>query len=237
MSIEETNKLRAKLGLKPLTADSDSSASKKPSDPSKPNTYIDKETYEEFEHKPASNLGEQREQKEFRRKLEEQREKRRLLERLEQLKKKEKEEGEEEDDEESADVWLRRIKEREEARKKAALLEEMDRQFEEDDESTTVTRPAHRAPNNKAYSEKNLSGFKVEHDVNYFKEGQQTILTLKDRAIVKGSGENLELDDDEDVLVNVNIADDERAAKNIEARKKRPDYNPYDDFDEDGNVR
>lgn len=59
---------------------------------------------------------------------------------------------------------------------------------------------------------------------------------MKDRAILRGKGDNLELDEDEDALVNVNIADDERAAKFVELRKKRPDYNPYDDFDEDGNV-
>ena len=54
---------------------------------------------------------------------------------------------------------------------------------------------------------------------------------------MRGSGENVELDDDEDALVNVNIIDSERAAKNLELRKKKPGYNPYDDFDEDGNVR
>lgn len=53
---------------------------------------------------------------------------------------------------------------------------------------------------------------------------------------MRGSGDNLELDEDEDALVNVNIVDHERAAKNVELRKKKPDYNPYDDFDEDGNV-
>lgn len=53
---------------------------------------------------------------------------------------------------------------------------------------------------------------------------------------MRGSGENVELDDDEDALVNVNIIDSERAAKNVELRKKKPGYNPYDDFDEEGNV-
>jgi len=47
------------------------------------------------------------------------------------------------------------------------------------------------------------------------------------------------LDEDfEDTLVNVNIIDDERAAKNVENKKKKPGYQAYDDseFDEYGVV-
>ena len=38
--------------------------------------------------------------------------------------------------------------------------------------------------------------------------------------------------------MNVNIADDERNKQNVENKKKRPDYNPYDDasIDEYGMV-
>ena len=45
-------------------------------------------------------------------------------------------------------------------------------------------------------------------------------------------------DDDEDVLINVNIIDDERAEKNVDNKKKKPDYKPYDEpeFDEYGMV-
>lgn len=46
------------------------------------------------------------------------------------------------------------------------------------------------------------------------------------------------LDENEDVLLNVNIVDDEKAAKNVELKKGKPDYNPYDEeeLDELGNV-
>jgi hypothetical protein len=47
------------------------------------------------------------------------------------------------------------------------------------------------------------------------------------------------LDEEEgDTLVNVNIVDDERAAKNVENKKKKPTYQPYDEdeFDEQGMV-
>lgn len=47
------------------------------------------------------------------------------------------------------------------------------------------------------------------------------------------------LDEDaDDTLINVNIIDDERAAKNVENKKKKPGYQAYDDseFDEYGTV-
>ena len=43
----------------------------------------------------------------------------------------------------------------------------------------------------------------------------------------------LDDDDDPETLVNVNMIDAERALRNIENRKKKPDYNPYDDAEED----
>ena len=42
-----------------------------------------------------------------------------------------------------------------------------------------------------------------------------------------------------DTLINVNLVDEEKAEKNLELKKKKPDYNPYDagDVDEYGMVR
>lgn len=46
------------------------------------------------------------------------------------------------------------------------------------------------------------------------------------------------LDEDEgDVLVNVNILDEEKASKNKERKKAKPEYNPYEEeVDEFGSV-
>ena|SRR6218665_1003265 len=48
------------------------------------------------------------------------------------------------------------------------------------------------------------------------------------------------LDEDEegDTLINVNMIDDEHAAKNVENKKRKPDYRPYDEpeYDEYGMV-
>lgn len=47
------------------------------------------------------------------------------------------------------------------------------------------------------------------------------------------------LDEGEDVLLNVNMVDAEKAAKNVELKKSKPSYNPYEEeeVDELGNVR
>lgn len=57
-------------------------------------------------------------------------------------------------------------------------------------------------------------------------------------VIVKSSISGVLDEEEEDVLVNVNIVDDERAEKNVENKKKNPDYKPYDEpeFDEYGMV-
>ena len=49
----------------------------------------------------------------------------------------------------------------------------------------------------------------------------------------------LDEEGESDVLVNVNMTDDERYRQNIENKKKKPAYNPYDDsqIDEFGTVR
>ena len=38
------------------------------------------------------------------------------------------------------------------------------------------------------------------------------------------------------MLINVNMVDDERVDKNNELKKKKPEYNPYDDPEDDGFV-
>lgn len=235
LSIEETNKLREKLGLKPLSVSENKSTSDPKSADGK-KTYIDKDTNQEFEHVPAKNIAELKEQKNLREKLQEQKEKRQLVEKL--RKAKGLADSDEEDTDSSAVAWLLKVKQKEEAQKKAKLLEEMDAQLGEDDFEPTVRKSVKPKDlkSNKKYDENDLKGLRVEHDQSLIKEGHEVILTLKDRNILKGTGDYVDLDDDEeaDVLVNVNIMDDEKAVKNIENKKKKPDYQAYDDFDEDG---
>jgi U4/U6.U5 tri-snRNP-associated protein 1 len=226
--------------LKPLSVsdnkqtDAKASTSDDKSDGSK-KKYIDKDTNQEFEHVPAENIGEKKELKTFKDKLEEQREKRKLLDKLSKTKSIGNDLDEEDVD--SAQAWLKKLKQKEEANKKAKMLEEMDEQFGISDIIDEDSKKKTKA-NNKNYTANSLKGLKVEHDESAFQEGKEIILTLKDRNILKTDGGELDLDDDEeaDVLVNVNIVDDEKAAKNVENKKKQTDYKPYDDFDDEGNV-
>ena len=39
------------------------------------------------------------------------------------------------------------------------------------------------------------------------------------------------LEETDDVLVNVNIIEAEKASRNIDLRRKKPTYNPYEDMD------
>ena len=61
---------------------------------------------------------------------------------------------------------------------------------------------------------------------------------LNASAFVRATLSGVLDDDADDTLVNVNLIDDERAAKNVENKKKKPGYQAYDDseFDEYGTV-
>jgi U4/U6.U5 tri-snRNP-associated protein 1 len=89
-----------------------------------------------------------------------------------------------------------------------------------------------------------LAGIKVSHDVTAFEEGEH-ILTLKDSRILDGEGQ-LELCSfpigactdalllplacsAEDELMNLDLAGQEEDAKNIDLKRKKREYDGYDD--------
>lgn len=80
------------------------------------------------------------------------------------------------------------------------MLEELDAQFGIGE----VIESEQREKRRQQYTEKNLRGLQVDHDLNTFSEGKTVILTLKDKGV---------LDEDDDVLVNMNMLDDERYKK------------------------
>lgn len=106
------------------------------------------------------------------------------------------------------------------------MLEELDEQFG----IGQVVESELREKRRQKYTEKNLKGIRVEHDVDDISEGKSLILTLKDKEV---------LDEEDDVLVNVNMLDDERYKKNIENKKNKNPYNAYDvdELDEFGNPK
>ena len=139
--------------------------------------------------------------------------------------------GDSDDDDLSASAWIaksRKIQtEKEQAEKRAKMLEEMDQEF-----GIGNLVEEEFGTKKKDYTSKDLRGLKVQHDQAAFKEGQTVILTLQDKRI-------LDEDGDQDTLENVNIIDNEKAAQNVENKLKRPEYKPWDEpeYDEYGMLK
>lgn len=106
LSIEETNKLRAKLGLKPLQVDR----------PSKRDDGKKKDDLGEFYHKPAFNMGDKAEQEKIRLRLAEHREKRNVESKLSKVTLLSEKISDDEDD---AVTWVKRNRKLEDAKKEA----------------------------------------------------------------------------------------------------------------------
>lgn len=208
LSIEETNRIRAKLGLKPLEVNSGVS---KDGEQKKPDEDV---------HKPAISITQEKHTQKLREKMERMKEKRRLTEKLSNVKT-----LGESDSEDDMVAWVRKNrkaqKDREKAEKTAKMLEEMDEEF---GIGNLVDEEFQTKPKNN-YTSKDLKGLKVQHNTERFKEGKTVILTLQDKGVLD--------DDDDDTLVNVNMIDEEVTEKNLENKKKKPEYQPYDEADKD----
>ncbi|XP_074786358.1 U4/U6.U5 tri-snRNP-associated protein 1-like [Athene noctua] len=203
LSVEETNKLRAKLGLKPLET-----------------ATVKKEagTKEDPVAADVINPMVQRQREEIREKLAAAKEKRLLNQKLGKIKTL----GEDDPWLDDAAAWIERSRklqqEKELAEKRAKLLEEMDQEFG----VSTLVEEEFMKRKRDLYSSRDLQGLTVEHDLGAFREGETLVLTLKDKGV---------LEESEDVLVNVTLVAEEQAQENAELRKKKPPYIPYEDED------
>ncbi|SNX86826.1 related to SNU66 - component of the U4/U6.U5 snRNP complex [Melanopsichium pennsylvanicum] len=70
------------------------------------------------------------------------------------------------------------------------------------------------------YRESDLAGLRVGHDADEFDEGEERILTLRDAGV---------LDDADDELMDSALEQAERDAKNLERKKGAKEYNGLDD--------
>lgn len=225
LSIEETNKLRAKLGLKPLQLDSSSSATSVSKIDTKSisgdqSARIDgkeltahKDEWGEFLHKPAGNLSDKAQTEKLRDKLHQRKEKRQIEKKLARIRTL----GESDEEVDDISKWVERNKravdEKKAAEARAKLLEEMDKELEE--EATQKKN---------VYTNKHLKGLKVDHEMEAFSEGKTVILTLKDADVLDEQAA--------DTLINVNMVDDERYQKNVSNKKKNPLHYGYDVYDD-----
>jgi U4/U6.U5 tri-snRNP-associated protein 1 len=218
LSVDETNKLRAKLGLKPLEVGDKSD--KKRDDGKK------KDDWGEFYHKPAENWAEKAERDNFRSINTKTTQKRQLEQKLGKVKL-----LADSDSDDNVEAWVDKNRKnnmaKKEAEKRAKMLEELDEQFGVSEFVENEKREKRR----QQYGEKNLKGLQVEHDVDSFADERDVVLTLKDKGVLD--------EDPDDVLINVNMVDDEKYRKNLENKKKKIVYNAYEDqeFDELGNPK
>ncbi|OAX39563.1 SART-1-domain-containing protein [Rhizopogon vinicolor AM-OR11-026] len=187
ISLEETNKIRISLGLKPLTDDS------APAD--------DKEKQAEDNYaKQREREAKERESKKIFDRIAKVRNRRELHASLKGTTL-----GDPDGDAEDTLKWIKKAKKRDKelAKKRQQELDNLDKVFQGDE-----------------YTEKDLVGLKVSHDFEDLGEGDARILTLKDSRI---------LDNEEDELQNVEMAEEERTRKNNELKVKKRDYTGYDD--------
>ncbi|XP_067441150.1 U4/U6.U5 tri-snRNP-associated protein 1 [Thunnus thynnus] len=200
LSIEETNKLRAKLGLKPLELNENKKELGTKEDPVVAETI---------------NPVLIQKQKDMREKLAAMKEKRIQNQKLGKVKS-----LADDDWLDDTAAWVEKsrkmAKEKEMAEKRAKLLEEMDEEFG----VSSLVEEEFGQSRKDAYTSGDLKGLKVQHKVESFNEGQTVILTLQDKGV---------LEEEEDVLVNVGLVDKEKAEKNVELKKKKPDYKPYEE--------
>ncbi|CAN8103370.1 unnamed protein product [Discula destructiva] len=213
-TIEELNKVRKAMGLKPLPVPNAA--------PAPP-----KETRDDGEE-PASTI-ETREAAagdNYKKVLEAERAKREREERLAKIKK-EREKAQrfatlngkglgdlddEGDGDGDAAAWLKGMKKKQ---KKIAAA----RQQEEEAEAAAKAAA-------KDHSAKDLAGVKVGHDMSTLLDGDDQILTLKDTTV-------LENDEEGDELENLALREQEKLNDNLNLKKKRPVYDP-NDIDETG---
>ena len=214
ISIEETNRIRVSLGMKPLPV------------PGAPSGPVFKETQSTTPDEEVASTLETRQAESYDnyRKIQEGEDaKKKRDAKAEAIKKARdaakrfaKLEGKglgdaDEDEDIDAKTWLikqkKRQKEIEKARKREKEIAEAEAAAE--------------------YTAKDLAGIKVGHEADAFEEGEEQVLTLKDTTIDVNEEEG-------DELENLDVRARERLSEKLELKKKKPVYNPNDDDDETG---
>ena len=214
MSLEETNRVREKLGLKPLrTGESDRTKARREAEETD-------RAAREADAKDAETAA-------LAAKIAAAKEKRTM----EQRNRATKQLGEAADaDDDDMMAWVnksRKIEEkrRKEERKKA---EELARKLAEQDDE------AEESEGDEIYGGKDLAGMRVRHGLEDVAEGETMILTLKDSSILDDKLQGINEEDDE--LENVNVAQERKRQKAKKAATKRSD-NPFGADDEDAGKK
>lgn len=214
LSIEQNNKIRAALGLKPLPvpgADATAGPSFKEHDDSDSDLSSDEEdpasTLESRQAQAGENWKKLQDEAEAKQKREERNAAIRRA--REQAQKNAKIEGStlgETGGAEDTKTWLQQAKKRQKKieKERARKLEE---ELEERERAAATE-----------YTSADLAGLKVGHEAGEFGGGEEHILTLKDAAV--------DQEDEGDELEDLALRDSEKTAEKLELKKRKPVYDP-----------
>ncbi|XP_078482707.1 U4/U6.U5 tri-snRNP-associated protein 1 [Ciona intestinalis] len=202
LSIEATNALRAKLGLKPLNVGNSGSGNGGGAGGE-----------DEFVHAPAEHLGEKKKQEIMKEKILASKRKREIAKKMSKVRT-----LGEEDDEESAANWVLKSRSTQDQREQEEKMMKLGEEFGVSDLIESELGSKKNVP---AYTEKDLTGLSVEHSVESFREGKDAVLVIKDKDILAS--------DDEDVLHSINIDDVEKSKKNLEVKRRGVGYKAYEE--------
>ncbi|KAK1639763.1 SART-1 family protein [Colletotrichum phormii] len=123
--------------------------------------------------------------------------------------------GEADENDVDAKAWLKAQKKRQKAIEKARKLEE---------EQAAAEAAALAAVE---YTSKDLAGVKVAHELDNFLDGDEQILTLKDSTIEQN-------EEDGDELENMDVKAREQLQERLDLKKKKPAYDVFAAADEEG---
>ncbi|KXH55120.1 SART-1 family protein [Colletotrichum nymphaeae SA-01] len=123
--------------------------------------------------------------------------------------------GEADENDVDAKAWLKAQKKRQKAIEKARKLEE---------EQAAAEAAALAAVE---YTSKDLAGVKVAHELDNFLDGDEQILILKDSTIDQNEEEG-------DELENMDVRAREQLQERLDLKKKKPAYDVFAAADEDG---
>ncbi len=101
---------------------------------------------------------------------------------------------------------------------KAPTLRDADDEDEDEEDAAGRGTSGGKRQAASRYSSQALAGMKVRHDVNAWNKGDEVVLTLKDDFIIKDGDVN----DDEDELESTAIKEAETTARNNAIRAKKP---------------
>ncbi|GMS80557.1 hypothetical protein PENTCL1PPCAC_2732, partial [Pristionchus entomophagus] len=234
MSIEETNKLRASLGLAPLeTDDAPKPAVEEDDEPVPEGVNVILEDGIKIHHKTADNWGAKKREREMKEKLEAAKQKRKVHEKVLKAKK-----IADEVEDDGAASWVEKMRKVEEEKKRAEerakIMDAMDEEFgvsnlmDEEKEKQKRKKAREAMKQRRAQEDAITAGLIVGHSKESFMGGKDQILVLEDKGV---------LDDGDEVLVNPNIMDNERHKRNVELKKRKGGKGFDEAYDEYGNAK